>query len=229
MTLGENLRALRLSRNMTQQQAAERLGVTRQAVSGYESNRTRPDIDMLQTIAALYGTDLAGVVDGAQPVLKARRGVKSAAVVFAALLTAMTAAGAAFLWSANRFFPLTDGAVVSPERLESHARLASIWEGLDAAVVVTAPVGGLLLLAAVLALRCRFSLKQKLTYQALLSAGLLLPGLLFGWADPVFSPVSYLTLPFRSLCGLLFLLLILLAAESDIRRREARRLSSDPS
>ena len=100
---------------------------------------------------------------------------------------------------------------------------------LDAAAAVTAPVGGLLLLAAVLALRCRFSLKQKLTYQALLTAGLLLPGLLFGWADPVFSPVSYLTLPFRSSCGLLFLLLILLAAESVIRRREARRLSSDPS
>ena len=53
MNLGENLRALRQSRGMTQQQAAERLNVTRQTVSGYESNRTRPDIDMLRTGFAL--------------------------------------------------------------------------------------------------------------------------------------------------------------------------------
>ena len=223
MTLGDNLRALRLSRNMTQQQAADRLGVTRQAVSGYESNRTRPDIDMLRAIAELYGTDLEGVVYGTQPVLKARRIIKTAAAVFTALLTAMTAAGAAFLWSANRFFPLADGSVAEAQ-LRAHRRLSSIWEGMDTAAAVMAAAGGLLLLAAVLALRCRFSLKQKLTYLALLAAGLLLPGLMFGWADPVFSPVSYLTLPLRSFFGLLLLHLILLAAEAVIRRRESRRL-----
>ena len=37
MNLGENLRALRQSRGMTQQQAAERLNVTRQTVSGAEA------------------------------------------------------------------------------------------------------------------------------------------------------------------------------------------------
>ena len=223
MTLGDNLRALRLSRNMTQQQAADRLGVTRQAVSGYESNRTRPDIDMLRAIAELYGTDLEGVVYGTQPVLKARRIIKTAAAVFTALLTAMTAAGAAFLWSANRFFPLADGSVAEAQ-LRAHRRLSLIWEGMDAAAAVMAAAGGLLLLSAVLALRCRFSLKQKLTYLALLAAGLLLPGLMFGWADPVSSPVSYLTLPLRSFFGLLLLLLILLAAEAVIRRRASRRL-----
>ena len=223
MTLGENLRALRQSRGMTQQQAAERLNVTRQTVSGYESNRTRPDIDMLRTMAELYGTDLEGVVYGTQPVLRARRIVKTAAFALLALLTALSAAGAAFLWSANRCFPLADGGSVSKELLQAHARLSSIWEGMDAAGAVTASVGGILLLAAVLALRCRFSLKQKLTYLALLAAGLLLPGLLFGWADPVFSPVSYLVLPHRSFCGLLFLLLILLAAEAVVKSRAIRR------
>ena len=223
MTLGENLRALRLNRGMTQQQAAERLNVTRQTVSGYESNRTRPDIDMLRAMAELYGTDLEGVVYGTQPVLRARRIVKAAAVSFAALLTAATAAGDAFLWSANRFFPLVNGSVAEAQ-LRAHRRLSLIWEGMDTAGAVAAEVGGLLLLAAVLALRCRFSMKQKLTCLALLAAGLLLPGLLFGWADPVFSPLDYLILPFRSFCGLLFLFLILLAAEAVVRRRETRRL-----
>ena len=227
MTLGENLRALRLSRNMTQQQAADRLGVTRQAVSGYESNRTRPDIDMLQAMAALYDTDLAGVVYGTQPVLKARRILKTAAISFWAFLTAMTAAGAAFLWSANRFFPLADGvriSAISPERLESHMRLSSAWERMDAATAIAAPVGGLLLLAAVLALRCRFSMKQKLGYLALLAVGQILPGVCFGLADPVFPMMNYLYLPIQSLARLLFLFLILLALEAVVRAGEARHL-----
>ena len=224
MTLGDNLRALRLSRNMTQQQAADRLGVTRQTVSGYESNRTRPDIDMLQAIAALYDTDLTGVVYGNQPVLKARRILKTAATVFWSLLTAMTSAGAAFLWSANRFFPLTDDVGLSPDRLESHIRLSSAWERMDAAAAIFASVGGLLLLAAVFALHCHFSIKHKLGYLALLAAGLLLPGFCFGLADPVFPMMNYLFFPFQTLILLLFLFLILLASEGVIRARKARHL-----
>lgn len=224
MTLGENLRALRQNSAMTQQKAADRLGVTRQAVSGYESNRTRPDIDMLRKMAELYGTDLEGVVYGTEPVLKARRIVKKAAAAFLSLLTLMTAAGGAFLWSANRFFPLADGKSVTEERLQTHIRMISVWESLDAAASVAAAAGGLLLLAAVLALRCRFSRKQKLVFLALLSMGLLLPGIVFGLADPIFPPINYLILPARSLIGLLFLFLILLAAEAVIRRREARHL-----
>lgn len=52
MKIGENLRALRADSGMTQEQVAEKLGVTRQALSSYESNRTRPDIDTLVLLAA---------------------------------------------------------------------------------------------------------------------------------------------------------------------------------
>ena len=67
-------------------------------------------------------------------------------------------------------------------------------------------------------------MKQKLIYLALLAAGLLLPGIVFGLADPVFSPIDYLIMPERNLFLLLFLFLILIAAESVVRRREARHL-----
>lgn len=224
MTLGENLRALRQNNAMTQQQAADRLGVTRQAVSGYESNRTRPDIDMLRAMAELYGTDLEGVVYGTQPALKARRIVKTAAFALLAFLTVLSAAGAVFLWSANRFFPLAGGGSIAKELLQAHARLTSVWTWMDYASAVAARAGGLLLLVAVLALRCRFSMKQKLIYLALLAAGLLLPGIVFGLADPVFSPIDYLIMPERNLFLLLFLFLILIAAESVVHRREARHL-----
>ena len=48
---GETLRALRTERGLSQQQLAERMAVTRGAVSMYESGRRLPDLRMLARIA----------------------------------------------------------------------------------------------------------------------------------------------------------------------------------
>lgn len=53
-TLSENLKRFRLARNMTQEQAAESLGVSTQTVSRWECNTTLPDAIILPKIAALY-------------------------------------------------------------------------------------------------------------------------------------------------------------------------------
>lgn len=52
MAVGELLPKLREERGLTQQQLADRLYVTRQAVSRWERGETRPGIDMLKLIAA---------------------------------------------------------------------------------------------------------------------------------------------------------------------------------
>lgn len=57
MTIGENLRQLRLQKGLTQEQAAAKLHITRQALSSYESQRTQPDIHMLLALAEVYETD----------------------------------------------------------------------------------------------------------------------------------------------------------------------------
>ena len=51
VTLHENLKNLRLAAGMTQEQAAAQLGMTRQGLSGYETGRTRPDVETLQRLA----------------------------------------------------------------------------------------------------------------------------------------------------------------------------------
>lgn len=50
----KNLKRFRAAKNMTQEQAAERLGVSTQTVSRWECSTTLPDITMLPKIAALY-------------------------------------------------------------------------------------------------------------------------------------------------------------------------------
>ena len=49
--LSENLRRLRLARGMTQEQAAQHLGVSAQSVSRWETAATMPDVLLLPDIA----------------------------------------------------------------------------------------------------------------------------------------------------------------------------------
>lgn len=54
-TFAANLRKLRLEKNLTQEQIAERLGVSAQSVSRWETSATLPDVMLLPEIARLYG------------------------------------------------------------------------------------------------------------------------------------------------------------------------------
>lgn len=50
----KNLKRFRVAKNLTQEQAAEALGVSTQTVSRWECNTTLPDVTILPKIAALY-------------------------------------------------------------------------------------------------------------------------------------------------------------------------------
>lgn len=63
-SIGENIRVLRLARGWTQEQLAEQLHLTRQAVSHYESGRTVPDIDTCRRLSELFGVELEVLLEG---------------------------------------------------------------------------------------------------------------------------------------------------------------------
>lgn len=56
--IGKNIRDIRTQKNMTQDELAETLFVTRQTVSNYETGKSRPDIDMLMKIAEVLEVDI---------------------------------------------------------------------------------------------------------------------------------------------------------------------------
>lgn len=63
MTLGEKLYTLRAKRNMTQEQLAEKLQVSRQSISKWESDATRPDLGKLKFLAEFYQVSLDKLLD----------------------------------------------------------------------------------------------------------------------------------------------------------------------
>ena len=52
------LKQLRLQKGLTQPQLAERLGISRSAISMYERGERGPDTTTMEAIAALFGVDM---------------------------------------------------------------------------------------------------------------------------------------------------------------------------
>lgn len=58
LSIGHKLKTLRKGRKLTQEQAAEKLGITRATVSNYEVGRRSPHLSELKRIADFYGVGL---------------------------------------------------------------------------------------------------------------------------------------------------------------------------
>lgn len=62
--VGKNIRILRTRKKMTQDALAEKLFVSNQTVSNYETGKTRPDIDTLVKIADIMEVDVNVLIHG---------------------------------------------------------------------------------------------------------------------------------------------------------------------
>lgn len=56
--IGDKLKTLRKGRKLTQDQIADRFGLTRGAISNFEIGKRKPDIKLLQAFAEFYGVPL---------------------------------------------------------------------------------------------------------------------------------------------------------------------------
>ena len=89
MTIGGNLKQLRMAQGLTQDQLAEKLHVTRQAVSNWERNVSHPDLDQLEAIAAALGVEVTTLLYGPpQPYRPSRKRVGVTVGLAAAAVTA---------------------------------------------------------------------------------------------------------------------------------------------
>ena len=64
MSLGENLQFLRKRDNITQEQLAEKLDVSRQSVSKWESDTTYPEMDKLIQLCQMFHCSMDDLVQG---------------------------------------------------------------------------------------------------------------------------------------------------------------------
>ena len=63
MSIGTNIKQFREERKLTQEQVAEMIGVTFQAVSSWERDEYRPDLDKVVRLAELFDVSLSAIVE----------------------------------------------------------------------------------------------------------------------------------------------------------------------
>lgn len=64
VVLGEKIKTLRVSRNMTQSELAKRLNVTKSTVSSYENDSRQPSYEVLIKISSLFNVTIDSLLIG---------------------------------------------------------------------------------------------------------------------------------------------------------------------
>ena len=116
MNIADRIQYLRKSKGLSQEELAEKVGVSRQAVSKWESEQSTPDIEKIIVMSEFFEVTTDYILKGIEPVnMSKRKTIYSLYLGFAIIIA--TIAG---IWSftANRFrtdecfFIMIAGAVV---------------------------------------------------------------------------------------------------------------------
>lgn len=70
MLIGDKLKEARLKKNMTQEEVAEKIFVSRQSISNWENNKTYPDIGNVIALSDLYDVSLDELLKGSENFMK---------------------------------------------------------------------------------------------------------------------------------------------------------------
>ena len=70
MKIGDKLKEARLKKNMTQEEVAEKIFVSRQSISNWENNKTYPDIGNVIALSDLYDVSLDELLKGSDNFMK---------------------------------------------------------------------------------------------------------------------------------------------------------------
>ena len=79
MELNEQIKKYRTEMNLSQEELAEKIYVTRQSVSNWENGKTYPDIHSLLLLGSLFGISLDQLVKGDIEIMK--KEIKEAEII----------------------------------------------------------------------------------------------------------------------------------------------------
>ncbi|MDE7203599.1 MAG: helix-turn-helix domain-containing protein [Lachnospiraceae bacterium] len=113
MNLADRIQHLRKTKGISQEELADQIGVSRQAVSKWESAQSTPDIEKIILLSDYFGTTTDYLLKGINPVKEAKS--KWNAIVFTVAGTVFNAIGlvaSIMIWIERRMFYATGVGIV---------------------------------------------------------------------------------------------------------------------
>lgn len=101
MNLSDRIRELRKIKGISQDELAEKLGVSRQAISKWENEQSIPDIDKIILLSDYFEVSTDYLLKGVEPVTSMNRKGKNLFLLSFAIVFALVSC--VFSFSANRF------------------------------------------------------------------------------------------------------------------------------
>lgn len=131
MEFKERLQSLRTSKKLTQEELAEKLFVSRTAISKWESGRGYPSIDSLKVISEFFGVTIDELIGGEEMVTLAEQDIKESSKRYTTLICGILDCLAVLLFLLPVFGNGSGGSVVL-------LAITSVGAWLKAVFIVTA-------------------------------------------------------------------------------------------
>lgn len=189
-----NLKELRIERGFTQKEAAERIGLTRQAISGYESGKRQPGIDILMKLAEIYEVSIETILYGPREHTEKQK-LKRIAIAAAVIFFTFQILTGIFSTLSFVLYPIKEGPMMQDqiEILEKHLELGQWADRADQAAAASLFLCSLVVTGFDLSLRDTFSWKRKLAFFFTAFGISLIIAFILGMIHPVFRAVDFIT------------------------------------
>ena len=213
------LKETRIEKGLTQEDVAEKIGLTRQAVSAYEAGKRQPGIDILMKLAEVYEVGIETLLYGKKDLIEKRR-VKRIAIIVATVFLSLQILTGVFSTLSFVLYPVKEGNVSSDrmEIMEKHFELGAMADRTEGVAVFVLGLGSLIAVSYDLAKKPAISWKRKVAFYLLVLGISWLIAVFLGIIHPEFAIVDFvLRGPFHFV-GITILLLIDLAL-LNLRRK----------
>ena len=209
-----NLKQFRIEKGFTQEEVAEKIGLTRQAISGYESGKRQPGIDVLTKLAEIYEVSIESILYGQKDKTKKHR-IKRIALAVIILFLSLQILSGIFLILSFVLYPIEEGIVSANQiiTLEKHFEMGNIVTQIEYVGDICLTFGSLIVLVLDLTAISSYSWKQKLFFFA---GSITLSGciaFLLGILHPVYRAADFIFRgPYHFINIIVFLLIDLLVS-----------------
>ncbi len=213
MNIHTTLKNIRIEKGMTQEQVADKIGLTRQAISAYESGKRQPGLDILMSLAEFYNVEIEEILYGTK---KQNHNiiVKTTAIIFTLIFLLLRTTSCLLTALAFIKYPVEEGLVTLPNYivLEEHTNyiIASSTFNFFARVVILAGVTALFAMS--FCLNTTYKSKHKLLYLFALVSAELISDVFWTIIHPVYPFINFLLDSFSNLwipvCIIIFNIII---------------------
>lgn len=205
--INENLKMIRKAKGLTQEDVARELGVVRQTISSYESNRTQPDIETLKHFAKIYDVEFNDILFGTNKVHIKHRVIKIIAIISIVNLFLCNLLQSIILCVLNNFFVVESGPITDNSRsiINIRINLLNVRDCIEGFSQSSFILLCIILFVLLMTLERPIDISSKLKYLVILTIGSVITILPWSFFDKIYTLFDY---SYTAIINLIFVIIL---------------------